>query len=63
MSKRNEQLSTKEIELVAQIQADGGQVEERFDRDGNRVFRIIRAGAQKSQINLSGACRIERPDR
>ena len=62
MSKRHEKLTAAEIESVARIRAAGGDVEEIFDLDDNRSFKIVRAARDnKTQIALAGSVRITEP--
>jgi len=59
MSRRGEPLTQREIEHVARIRAAGGDVEECFDKDGRRSFRIVAADDNGSKVTLAGKVRIQ----
>jgi len=52
-------MTRREIEHVARIRANGGDVQEIFDKEGHRSFRIIAAAESGSKIHLSGGVRIK----
>ena len=59
-SRKGEPLTEGEINLVARIRADGGDVEECFESDGRRFFRVLKATAG-NDLQIVADCTIQTP--